>query len=106
MVDIGAFDKSPTIEGLGQLAQPRSPTQAAATGIRAIELLSEVVTWSALVWFARQERGMTNWVCDGLVIFRGAADGLHRALIGARRTSRCGCSGGPASRQWWISLAK
>ena len=23
-----------------------------------------------------------------------------------RRTSRCGCSGSPASREWWISLLK
>ena len=37
-------------------------------GDTAIELQSEVVTWSVLVWFARQ-RGMKNWVCDGLVNF-------------------------------------
>ena len=47
----------------GWLAQPRSPTQTAA-----IELLSEVVTWSVLVWFARQ-RGMKSCVGDGLVFF-------------------------------------
>ena len=33
-----------------------------------IDLLSEVVTWSVLVWFARQ-RGMENRVYGGLVIF-------------------------------------
>ena len=38
---------------------------------------------------------MKNWVCDGLVFFRGAADGLLCA--GGRRSSRCGCSGGPLS---------
>ena len=34
----------------------------------AIELLSEVVTWSVLVWFGRQT-GMKNWVCDSLEFF-------------------------------------
>ena len=34
----------------------------------AIDFLRDVVTWSVFVWFARQ-RGMKNWVCDGLVNF-------------------------------------
>ena len=37
-------------------------------GDTAIELLSEVVTWSVLTWFERQRR-MKNWACDGLVLF-------------------------------------
>ena len=37
-------------------------------GDTAIELLSEVVTWSMLVWFARQG-GRKRWVRDGLVKF-------------------------------------
>ena len=44
------------------------PHAGSSDGDTAIELLSEVVTWSVLVWFARQ-RGMKNWVCDGLVNF-------------------------------------
>ena len=44
------------------------PHAGSSDGDTAIELLCEVVTWSVLVWFARQ-RGMKNWVCDGLVIF-------------------------------------
>ena len=71
-----------------------------SVGDTAIELLSEVVTWSVLVWFARQ-RGVKTWTCDGPCNFRGAADGLLCAR--GRRTSRCGCSGGPVSREWWIS---
>ena len=47
---------------------------------------------------------MKNWVCDGLVIFRGATDGLLCAR--GCRTSRSGCSGGPVSWEWWISLLK
>ena len=51
-----------------------------------------------------RQRGMKNWVCDGLVIFLGAANGLLRAR--GRRISRCGCPGGLVSREWWISHVK
>ena len=47
---------------------------------------------------------MKNWVCDGLVFFRGAADGLLCA--GGRRTSRCGYSGAPVPRECGISPVK
>ena len=79
------------------------PHAGSNDGDTAIELLIEVATWSVLVWFGRQ-RGMKNWVCDGLGTFRGAANGLLCAR--GHRTSRCGCSGGPVSRGWWISPAK
>ncbi|MEP5116183.1 MAG: hypothetical protein ABJQ90_10695 [Parasphingorhabdus sp.] len=36
-------------------------------GDATIELLSELITWSVLVWFARKE-GMIIWVFDGLEI--------------------------------------
>ena len=58
------------------------PHAGSSDGDTAIEHLSEIVTWSVLVWFARQ-RGMENWVCDGLVNVRGAADGLLCASVGA-----------------------
>ena len=73
------------------------PHAGSSNGDTAIEFLSEVVTWSVLVCFSRQ-RGTKNWVCNGLVIFWGAADGPLCAR--SRRTSRCGCSGGPVSRGW------
>ena len=80
------------------------PHAGSSDGDTVIDFLSEVVTWSVLVWFAKQ-RGMTIWVvCDGLVNFRGATDGLLCARDS--RTSRCGCSGGPVSREWWISPVK
>ena len=69
----------------------------------AIELLSKVVTWPVLVWFGRQ-RGMKNWVCDGLYLFLGALGGLLCAR--GRRASGCGRSGGPTSRDCRISPLK
>ena len=47
-----------------------APETHAASGDvdTAIVLLSEVVAWSVLVWLGRQ-RGMKNWVCDGLDFF-------------------------------------
>ena len=44
------------------------PHAASSDPDTSIELLSEVVTWSVLVWFGRQT-GMKNWVCDGLDFF-------------------------------------
>ena len=46
----------------GAAPKPHAVSSDAGT---AIEFLSEVVTWSVLVWFGRQ-RGMKSWVCDGL----------------------------------------
>ena len=51
------------------------PHAGSSDGDTSIDFLSEVVAWSVLVWFTRQ-RGMENWVCDGVIFFRGAADGL------------------------------
>ena len=79
------------------------PHAGSSDGDTAIDFLSKIVTWSVLVCFARQ-RGMKNSVCNGLVIFLGAADGPLSAR--ARRTPRCGCSGGPVSREWWIISVK
>ena len=45
-------------------ADPK-PHAASSDPDTAIELLSEVVTWLGLELFGRQ-RGMINWVCDGL----------------------------------------
>ena len=53
---------------LGWLVQPLSPTQAAETGIHgdtAIKRMSEVVTWSVLVWFAVCE-AKSDEILDGL----------------------------------------
>ena len=44
-------------------AAPKSHA-ASSDANPAIELLSEVVTWSVLVWFGRK-RAMKNWVSDG-----------------------------------------
>ena len=38
-------------------------------GDATIEFLREVVNCLVLVWFGRQ-RGMKNWVCDGLIFLR------------------------------------
>ena len=48
---------------------------ASSDGDTAIQLLSEVVTWSVLVWFGK-ERGMKSWVWDGLDFSQGAVGGL------------------------------
>ena len=53
---------------LGWAGADSKPHTASIDEDPAIELLSEVVTWSVLVWFGRQ-RGMKNWVCDGLDFF-------------------------------------
>ena len=45
------------------------PHAGSRDGDTAIELLSEVVTCSILVWFARQRWMKNSWVCDGLVFF-------------------------------------
>ena len=75
------------------MAGAASKTHAGSSdGDATVELLSEIVTWSVLVWSERQ-RGMKNRVCDGLVYIKGAADGLLCARD--RRTSRCDCYGGP-----------
>ena len=44
------------------------PHAGSSDGDTAIELLSDFVTWSVLVWFARQIE-IKNWACDGLAIF-------------------------------------
>ena len=41
---------------------------------------------------------MKSAVCDGLVICSDPTGGLLCA--GGSRASRCGCSGGPVSREW------
>ena len=53
---------------LGWAGAAPKPHAASSDADTAVELLSEVVTWSVLVWFGRQT-GMENWVCDGLVSF-------------------------------------
>ena len=61
------------------------PHAGSSDGDTAIEHQGEVMTWSVLVWFTRQ-RGTKNWICDGLVTFRRAANGLLCAR--GHRTSR------------------
>ena len=56
------------LESLGWAGAASKPRAASSEVDTAIELLSEVVTWSVLVWFGRQ-RGMKNWVYDGLDFF-------------------------------------
>ena len=52
-------------ESLGWAGAAPKPRAASSGGDTAIELLSDVVTWSVLEWFGRQ-RGTDNWVYDGL----------------------------------------
>ena len=80
---------------LGWTGAAPKPHAGNIDGDTAIELRSEVDTWSVLVWFERQ-RGIKNWVCDGLGVFLGAVGGLLCAR--GRRASGCGRSGGPAYR--------
>ena len=87
----------------GWLGAAPKPHAGSSDGDRAIKRLSEVVTWSVLVWFARpktDERLGLRRPC----IFFGAADGLLCAR--GRRTSPCCYSGGPVSREWRISPRK
>ena len=56
------------LESLGWTGAAPKPHAASVDADTAIELLSEVVIWSVLVWFGRQ-KGMKNWVCDGLDFF-------------------------------------
>ena len=91
-----ALDRRLSLLGsLGWAGAAPKPHAASSDADTAIELLSEVVTWSVLVWFGRQ-RGMKSCVCNGLDPFLGAVGGLLCAR--GRRASRCGRSGGPASR--------
>ena len=83
------------LRSFGWAGAALKPHAASSDADTAIERLIEVVTWSVLVWFVRQ-RGMENWVCDGLDLFLGAVGGLLCAR--GRRASGCGRSGGPASR--------
>ena len=46
-----------------------------------------------------------NWVCGGHDLFEAPQAGLGRCAKGLRR-SRCGCSGGPASRDGGFSPLK
>ena len=48
---------------------------------------------------------MKNWVCGGLDIVLGAADGLLVGCAKGRR-SRCDCSVGPTSRNGGFSPLK
>ena len=63
---------------IGRAGAPK-PHAASSDGDTAIELLSKVVTWSVLVWFGRQ-RGMKNWVCDGLGFFFEAPWAVYSVL--------------------------
>ena len=64
-----ASDKRLSLLGsLGWAGTASKPYAASSDANPAIELLSEVVTWSVLVWFGRN-RAMKNWVCDGLEFF-------------------------------------
>ena len=81
---------------LGWVGAAPKPHAANSDADTAVELLQEVVTWSVLVWFGRQ-RGMKNWVCDGLDIFE-APWAVYSVLRRDRRASRCSRSGGPAYR--------
>ena len=69
---------------LGVAGTAPKPHTCSSDGDTAIALMSEVVTWSLLVLFTRQ-RGMKNWVCDGLVFFEAPriVDSVLRA-VGAR----------------------
>ena len=60
---------------LGWAGVAPKPHAASNDADTAIKLLSEVVTWSVLVWFGK-ERGMKSWVWDGLDFSQGAVGGL------------------------------
>ena len=88
---------------LGWAGAAPKPHAGSSDGDTAIELLRELVTLVVLESSGRQ-RGMKNWVCDGVDCFGGAADGLGCAK-GLRR-SCCDCSGGPTSRNGDFSPLK
>ena len=56
------------------------PHAGNSDGDTAMDLVSEVVAWSVLVWFAGQ-REMKNWAGDGLVIFMAPRMGY--SVLGA-----------------------
>ena len=64
-----ALDRRLSLSGcLGWAGAAPKPHAGNSDADIAIKLLSDVVTWPVLVWFERQ-RGMNNWVCDGLDFF-------------------------------------
>ena len=60
---------------LGWAGAAQKPHAASSDGDTAIELPSEVVTLSVLVWFGRQ-RGMKGWVYAGHFLRRGERSAL------------------------------
>ena len=73
------------------------------TAIPIIKVPRGFVMWLLLACLSRYS-AMKNWVCGGLVCFLGAA-GSPGCAKGLRR-SRCGCSGGPTSRNGQFSALK
>ena len=67
---VPASDRRLSLLGcLGWAGAALKPHAASSDPDTAIEVLSEVVTSSVLVWFGRQS-GMKSWVCDGLDFFK------------------------------------
>ena len=97
---LGGYRSWDILGGAGAAPKPHA---GSSDGDTAIELLRELVTLVVLESSGRQ-RGMKNWVCDGVDCFGGAADGLGCAK-GLRR-SCCDCSGGPTSRNGDFSPLK
>ena len=61
-----ALDRRLSLLGpLGWAGAAPKPHAVSNDADTAIKLLSEVVTWSVLVWFERQ-RGVKKWVYEGL----------------------------------------
>ena len=79
------------------------PHAGSSDGDTGIEVLSQVVTWLVLMWFREANRDK-NRVCDALVFFLRAADGLGCAK--SLRRSRCDCSCGPTSHNGGFSPLK
>ena len=90
----------------GGLAQPRSPTRAAATGKQRSNIFwaKSWPGWCSCGSGLGGEEGWKTRVCDDLDCFFGTADGLGRAK--RLRRSRCDCSGGPTFRSGGFSPLK
>ena len=88
---LSASDRRLSLLGcLARAGHAPKPHVASRDADTAIERLSEVITWT--------QRGMKNWVCDGLEFFVGAVG----VLLYARGRRASGCVRAP----WWPFLSK
>ena len=89
---------------VGRADAALKPHAGKSDGNAAIEVMRKFVMW----WLLARQWGYSatkSWVCVGLeFLFLGALDGPRCAK--SLRRSRCGCSGGPTSRNGQFSALK